>query len=102
MQPGFVPLARRAWIALGASGLGAGSVLLLSYFRMMPRIVEQPDILPGARGLPWLPNFGNSLRSAITFFSLRTLLRSRHHRMILSFFSGIGVAIVVGYVAFFG
>jgi hypothetical protein len=32
---------------------------------------------------------------------MRTLFRSRQHRMILSFFSGIGLAIVVGYVTFF-
>jgi hypothetical protein len=102
MHPAFVPLAKRAWIAFGASVFGAGAVLLLSYFRMMPKIVEQPDILPGSRGVLWMPTFGNSLRSAMTFFSLRTLLRSRQHRMILSFFSGIGFAIVVGYVIAFG
>jgi hypothetical protein len=102
MHPAFEPLARRAWIALGTSVLGAGAALLLSYFRMMPKIVEQPDILPGVRGISWSPNFGNSLRSAITFFNMRTLLRSRQHRMILSFFSGIGLAIVVGYVTAFG
>jgi hypothetical protein len=67
----------------------------------MPKIVEQPEILPGARAISWSPNFGNSLKSAITLFVVRTLLRSRQHRMILSFFSGIGVAIVVGYVTFF-
>ena len=102
MHPAFEPLARRAWIALGTSVLGAAAALLLSYFRMMPKIVEQPEILPGAWNNSWLPNFGNSLRDAITFFSLRTLLRSRQHRMILSFFSGIGLAIVVGYVTIFG
>jgi hypothetical protein len=101
MHAALLPLARRAWMALGASSLGAGAALLLSYFRMMPKIVEQPEILPGARGISWLPNFGNSLEGAITLFVMRTLLRSRQHRMILSFFSGIGVAIVVGYVTFF-
>ena len=30
-------------------------------------------------------------------FTLRTLLRSRQHRMILSFYLGIGLAIVVAY-----
>jgi len=88
-------------MALGASSLGAGAALLFSYFRMMPKIVEQPEILPGARGISWSPNFGNSLEGAITLFVMRTLLRSRQHRMILSFFSGIGLAIVVGYVTFF-
>ncbi|HEY1994958.1 MAG TPA: hypothetical protein VGG81_11190 [Edaphobacter sp.] len=101
MDPAFVPLARRAWLALEASVPGAGLVLLLSYFRMMPRIVEQPDILPGSRGISWLSHAGDSLKNAITLFVMRTLLRSGRHRMILSFFSGIGLAIVVGYVTFF-
>jgi hypothetical protein len=44
---------------------------------------------------------GDSLKNAITLFVMRTLLRSGQHRMILSFFSGIGLAIVVGYVTLF-
>lgn len=102
MHPALVPLARRAWIALGVSVFSAAAVLLLSYFLMMPKIVEQPEILPGARGISLSPNFGNSLKNAITLFVMRTLFRSGQHRMILSFFSGIGLAIVVGYVTFFG
>jgi hypothetical protein len=98
MHPALVPLARRAWIGLAVSVLGAAAALLLSYFRMLPKIVEQPDILPGARSRRWPPRFGNSLNGAITVFSLRTLLRSRQHRMILSFYVGIGLAIVVGYI----
>ena len=98
IHPALVPLARRAWIGLAVSALGAVAALLLSYFRMLPKIVEQPEILPGARSGRWVPRFGSSLNSAITFFSLRTLLRSRQHRMILSFYLGIGLAIVVGYV----
>jgi hypothetical protein len=101
MDPAFVPLVRRAWMALEASVFGAGLVLLLSYFRMMPRIVEQPDILPGSRGISWPLHAGDSLKNAITLFVMRTLLRSGQHRMILSFFSGIGLAIVVGYVTLF-
>jgi hypothetical protein len=101
MNPAFLPLARRAWMALEASGVGAGLVFLFSYFRMMPRIVEQPDILPRSRGISWPSRAGDSLKTAMTLFVMRTLLRSGRHRMILSFFSGIGLAIVVGYVTFF-
>jgi hypothetical protein len=97
MHPALVPLVRRAWTGLAVSTLGAGSALLLSYLRMLPKIIEQPDILPGARGFSWSPHVGNSLESALTLFSLRTLLRSRQHRMILSFYVGIGLAIVIGY-----
>jgi len=97
MHPALAPLVRRAWTGLAVSTLGAGSALLLSYFRMLPKIIEQPDILPGARAFSWSPYVGNALKSALTLFSLRTLLRSRQHRMILSFYLGIGLAIVLGY-----
>jgi hypothetical protein len=98
MHPALAPLARRAWIGFAVSAVGAVAALLLSYFRMLPKVVEQPDILPGARTVAWVPRFGNSLKSAITLFSLRTLLRSRQHRMILSFYLGIGLAIAVGFI----
>jgi hypothetical protein len=98
MDPVLIPLAKRAWIGLGVSALGACMALLLCYFRLMRRMVEQPDILPQTRFASWSPQFGDSLTGAITRFSMRTLLRSRQHRMILSFYLGIGVTIVVGYV----
>lgn len=98
IHPALAPLARRAWIGFGVSALGTCAALLLSYFRMLPKIIEQPEILPSARRFTWLPRFGNSLNSAITSFSYRTILRSRQHRMILSFYLGIGLAIVLGYI----
>jgi hypothetical protein len=98
MDPVLVPLAKRAWIGLGVSALGACTALLLCYFRLMRKMVEQPDILPQTRFVSWSPQFGNSLTGAITRFSMRTLLRSRQHRMILSFYLGLGITIVVGYV----
>ena len=98
MDPVLVPLAKRAWIGLGVSALGACTVLLLCYFRLMRRMAEQPDILPQTRFVSWSPQFGDSLTGAITRFSMHTLLRSRQHRMILSFYLGLGITIVVGYV----
>ena len=98
MHPALVPLARRAWIGFAVSILGAAAALLLSYFRMVPKIVEQPDIRPLTRKFAGSLRFGNTLQTAITLFSLRTLLRSRQHRMILSFYLGIGLAIVVAYL----
>ena len=98
MHPALAPLARRAWIGLAVSILGAAAALLLSYFRMLPKIVEQPDIRPLTRKIAWSPRFGNSLQAAITLFSIRTLLRSRQHRMILSFYLGVGLAIVGAYL----
>ncbi|MBS1820843.1 MAG: hypothetical protein JST61_02515 [Acidobacteria bacterium] len=96
MRPELVPLAHRAWLALGIAALGALAALLLSYFRMLPRIVEQPDILPATRSRSL--NLGSSLAGVITLFSLRTLLRSRQHRMVLSFYVGIGLTIILGFI----
>jgi hypothetical protein len=62
------------------------------------RVVEEPDILPGHRGLRWLPQFGSALETAIAQFSIRTLLRSRQHRVVLAFYLGIGFAIVSIYL----
>ncbi len=98
MHPTLVPLAKRAWIGLAVSAFGACAALLGCYFRLMRQMVEQPDILPGTRSFARPPRFGSPLTNAITLFSLRTLMRSRQHRMILSFYLGIGITIVVVYV----
>jgi hypothetical protein len=97
-HPALAPLARRAWIGLGVSALGTCAALLSCYFRLMPKIVEQPDILPQSRWFPWPPHFASPLTEALTLFSMRTLLRSRQHRMIFSFYFGLGITIVIGYV----
>jgi hypothetical protein len=98
MHPALAPLAARAWIGLGCCTLGAGAALLLCYYRLMGKIVEQPDILPQMRSVSWAPRFAHPLTEALTLFSMRTLLRSRQHRMIFSFYLGIGVTITIGYV----
>jgi hypothetical protein len=98
MHPALAPLVRAAWMGLAVSAVGACAALLLCYFRMMRKLVEQPDILPAPRSRSWSPQFSDPLTTAITCFSLRTLLRSRQHRMILSFYLGIGITCVVGYV----
>lgn len=94
MHPAMEPLAQRACVSLLAAMVGAGAAFLLSYFRTLRKIVEEPDIEPGLRGVNWLPRFGNSLETAVVQFSIRTLLRSRQHRVILAFYLGIGFAIV--------
>jgi hypothetical protein len=98
MDPALVPLAKRAWIGLGLSAMGGCLALFLCYFRLMRTMVEQPDIMLQTRSLSWSPRFGNSLTNALTRFSVRTLLRSRQHRMILGFYLGLGITIAVGYV----
>jgi hypothetical protein len=95
-RPGsMVPLARRAWIGLAAATVSAGAACLFAYFRTLRKIVEEPDILPGSRNLSWLPPFGKAVHTAVVQFSIRTLLRSRQHRVILSFYLGIAFAVLV-------
>ena len=52
------------------------------------RIVEEPDIAPSPRGVRWLPRFGNSVQTAVGQFCIRSLARSRQHRLILAFYLG--------------
>jgi hypothetical protein len=99
--PGVGPvwdgLARRALIGLAIAGLGSATVFLLSYFRTIRKIVEEPDIAPGSNvlGLTWLPRFRSPSQTAVVQFSIRTLLRSRQHRLLLVFYLGIGLSFVV-------
>jgi len=88
-------LALRAWIALGVVVAGAAASLLLCYFRTMKKTVEEPDLVPGARGLHWVPHFGSPLQTAIVLFSFRSLTRSRQHRVAFAFFLAIVFAIAL-------
>ena len=94
----MAPLARRAVMSLLLAILVAGGAFLLSYLRTLRKIVEEPDIVPGAHGGMWLPSFGNSPQTALAQFVIRTLLRSRRHRTILAFYLGGGCAIVALYL----
>ena len=92
---GVAAIAARGALGLLASALAATSAYMLAYLRSLRKIVEEPDILPGARGGVWLPRFGNSFYTAMVRFSIRTLLRSRQHRVILAFYLGIGFALLI-------
>jgi hypothetical protein len=89
------PLARRAWIGLGVVACAATSALLLCYLRTMKKTVEQPDLMPGGRGWKWPLPFGNRLQTAIVRFSIRSLARSRQHRVVYAFFLSLAFAIAV-------
>jgi hypothetical protein len=92
-QP-LIWLAHRAWIALAAAVLGAGVSLLLCYLRTMRKTIEEPDLVPAVRGLHWAPHLGGSLRAAILAFTLRTLMRSRQHRLAFAFFPAVALALL--------
>ena len=65
-----------------------------SYFRTLRKILEEPDIVPGFKK-SWLPRFGGAFGTAIVQFSIRSLLRSRQHRMIFAFYLGVGFALAI-------
>ena len=85
-------LAHRAWIGLACAVAGAVASLLICYLHTMRKTVEEPDLVPARRGFRWTPQLGGSLQSAILLFILRTLRRSRQHRVILALFYSIVLA----------
>lgn len=89
--------AQRAWMAVGISAAGAASSLLLGYLRTMKKTVEEPDLLPGG-GQRLRMRWGSGLTTAIVQFSIRSLTRSKQHRVIYAFFLAITFAIVVSTV----
>jgi hypothetical protein len=82
LDPRFAWLAWRAWIALALALVGAASTLLPSYLKTMRRTADSLDLQPGRKG--WRLGAGNSLTAAILLFSLRSLVRSRQHRLALA------------------
>ncbi|MBS1805799.1 MAG: hypothetical protein JST28_20855 [Acidobacteria bacterium] len=95
LPPQLSWLAARAWTALAIVVAGAGISLLLSYMRVMKKIVEQPDLDPTRSSGRLLPRLGGSLQAAIALFCFRSITRSRQHRIALAFCWSIVFAIFV-------
>jgi hypothetical protein len=85
LPPGLNWLADRAWFALALSLTAAAATMLACYRSMLSRIAEQPDLEPARGGRTWQIPFGGRLQTALIYFSLRTLARSRQHRIVLAF-----------------
>jgi hypothetical protein len=94
-SPTLIVLARRAWAGLAAVTGVTTIVYTLSYWRTLRKIVEEPDIQPGVRRVLRLPHFGTAMQTAVVQFAVRTLARSRQHRMILAFYLGLAFAITI-------
>ena len=88
-------LANRAWMGVGIAVTGACAALMLCYRRTMRKTVEEPDLVPGSGGLHWAPRVGGSLRTAILYFSGRSLVRSRHHRVVFAFYWSLALALAL-------
>jgi hypothetical protein len=91
-------LAWRAWIGLSLAVSGAAASLFLCYLRTMKKIVEEPDLVPGAGGAHPAPHLGNALQTALTLFSVRSLWRSRQHRVAFAFFLAVVFAIALSWL----
>jgi hypothetical protein len=92
----FAWIAHRAWIGLAVAVIGAASSLLLCYIHTMKKTVEEPDLVSGG-GLQWMPPFGSTLQTAIAHFCVRSLARSRQHRVAFAFYLAfvLGIALSV-------
>jgi hypothetical protein len=91
-------LAHRGWLGLGIVVFGATTSLLLCYLRTMKKTVEEPDLVPGVSHSRWAPRFGSSLRTALVFFCLRSLTRSRQHRLAFSLYLAVILSIALFWV----
>lgn len=98
LPPTFAWLAATAWIGLAAAVLGAAAALLLCYLRTMRKTVEEPFIVPAAHGLHRGLPFGSSLHAAILSFSIRSIARSRQHRLALAFYLSLVLAIALSWL----
>ena len=78
-------LASRAWAALALSIGLAAVALIVCARRILPRIAEQADLEPSRSGGAWRLPLGGRLETELAYFSLRTLMRSRQHRIVLAF-----------------
>lgn len=98
-------LATRAWTGCAVAIFAATATLLPGYFRVLRKIVEAPDILPSAWHIRWPQFHGGAKQStqstqgAILRFCVRAVLRSRTHRVLLSFYLGVAFACVAAYVS---
>lgn len=92
-------LAFRGWLSLGGVAIGAVTSLMLCYMRTMKKTVEEPDLVQGHRGRQWVLPLGNALQTAVVRFSMRSLARSRQHRVVYAFFLAIAFAVAVSTLA---
>jgi hypothetical protein len=93
MQPAFALLAARAWTGLVIAAALALMLLLTAWFWRLRRAIEQPDILPGRSGVIGLARLSSLVETAVVQFALRSLLRSRQHRLFYAFYLCLGLAI---------
>jgi hypothetical protein len=86
LPAGIEWLASRAWVGFVVVLSGATASLFFCYRRTLQKTIEEPDLVPASGGLHRTLRLGGSLQTAILLFSLRSLIRSRQHRVIFAFY----------------
>ncbi|MEI9973728.1 MAG: hypothetical protein WDO73_17770 [Ignavibacteriota bacterium] len=102
---GFDDLAQRALLVIEIVCPLAIIAFTLAYLRYNRIVVEQPDIAPSDRSRPpmravsWLAGklLPRPISRAIVLFTARTVARSRHHRLLLAVYGGIGLGVALAY-----
>jgi hypothetical protein len=103
--PGFDGLADTAVRTIAVVCPLAFVAFSLAFHHYNRRIVEQPDIAPSDRSRPalrlvsWLAAklIPRAIERAVVLFTARTIARSRHHRLLLAAYGGIGLAVALAY-----
>ncbi len=101
-QPVFGPLAVRAVCALGLSAGGALLIYAFCYRRRVRRLLESAELVPRQPGrlARWPGRLANRIlvrrpaERACFHFILKTMTRSRRHRLFLAGYLGVGMAYV--------
>jgi hypothetical protein len=93
-------LSTRAEVAILLSTAGAATSLLLCYLHTLRKTIEEPDLVPAARGFHRSLRFGSPLTTVVLLFSLRALTHSRQHRLAFAFYLSIIFAIALGTLKF--
>lgn len=92
LHPGLAAFAHRALIGLTIAVSAAVLVSSTSYMRGARRLLERPDVPPVRSRFRLRIPVPYSLEAGILFFSMRTLLRSRAHRLVVAFYAGLAAA----------
>ena len=98
-EPLATRLALIAGIASAAAAVAAVLTYLWSYRRHRVRLLESASVVPQAERRQWAANaagrlFADSRRLAVFAFIGKTLARSRHHRLVLTAFAAVAIAVV--------
>jgi hypothetical protein len=93
---------RLAWISLAASGCVTAAAIftyLWSYRHHRVRLLESPAGAPNKKRSNWVTILAESMipdprKLAVLTFIGKTLARSRHHRLVLTAFAAIAIAVI--------